>query len=122
MSSNAVRYGSRLRAIASWVRVLAFGAVARRESYSIGSGELPTENGRSKQVNLLIVPVKDRAYLNAPALGCNGYIMFLERNRYLLSKLTLLGVPSPVVTRFGVPLHQSTCLGELYIFGFFMKK
>ena len=26
--------------------------------------------------------------LNAPALGCNGYIMFLERNRYLLSKLT----------------------------------
>ena len=59
MSSNAVRYGSRLRAIASWVRVLAFGAVARRESYSIGSGELPTENGRSKQVNLLIVPVKD---------------------------------------------------------------
>ena len=59
---------------------------------------------------------------NAPALGCNGYIMFLERNRYLLSKLTLFGVPSPVVTRFGVPLHQSTCLGELYIFVFFMIK
>ena len=54
-------------------------------------------------------------------VGCNGYIMFLERNRYLLSKLTLFGVPSPVVTLFGVPLHQSTCLGELYIFGFFMK-
>ena len=48
--------------------------------------------------------------------------MFLERNRYLLSKLTETGVPSPVVTLFGVPLHQSTCLGELYIFGFFHEK
>ena len=57
-----------------------------------------------------------------PVLGCNGYITFLEQNCHLLSKLTKFGVPSPVVTRFGVPLHQSTCLGELYIFGFFMKK
>ena len=43
VSSNAVSYGSRLRTTASWVRVLAFAAVARRESYSIDSGELPTE-------------------------------------------------------------------------------
>ena len=59
---------------------------------------------------------------NAPALGCNGYITFLEQNRHLLSKRTETGVPSPVVTLFGVPLHQSTFLGELYIFGFFTKK
>ena len=51
---------------------------------------------------------------NPPALGCNGYITCLEQNRHSLSKLTKFGVPSPVVTRFGVPLHQSTCLGELY--------
>jgi hypothetical protein len=58
----------------------------------------------------------------APALGCNGYITCLEQNRDLLSKLTETWVPSPVVTLFWVPLHQSTFLGELYIFGFFTKK
>ena len=61
-------------------------------------------------------------HANAPALGCNGYITScLEQNRHLLSKLTETGFPSPVFNETGVPLHQSTCLGELYIFGFFIK-
>ena len=63
-----------------------------------------------------------RVQVKVPARERNGYIMYLEQNRHLLSKLTKILVPSPVITRFLVPLHQSTFLGELYIFGFFMKK
>ena len=59
---------------------------------------------------------------NAPALGCNGYITCLEQNRHLLSKLTKTWDVSPVVTLFWDRSHQSTFLGELYIFGFFVKK
>ena len=87
VSSNAVRYGSRLRAIASWVRVLAFGAVARRESYSIGSGELPTENGRSKQVNLLIVPVKDNEVAVTLVQKCSAEQMTEQRMTDMTAKL-----------------------------------
>ena len=57
--------------------------------------------------------------MNAPALGCNGYITCLEQNRHLLSKLTKTWDVSPVVTLFWDRSHQSTFLGELYIFGFF---
>ena len=60
--------------------------------------------------------------MKAPARGCNGYIMCLLQNRHLLSKLTKTLVLVAVVNEKLVPLHQSPCLGELYIFGFFMKK
>ena len=40
VSSSAVAPGSRLRTLARWVRVLAFGTVARRESTCMGTGEL----------------------------------------------------------------------------------
>ena len=40
VSSNAIAYGPWLRTLARWVRVLALGTVARRESSGMASGEL----------------------------------------------------------------------------------
>ena len=65
MSSNAVSYGSRLRTIASWVRVLAFGAVAHRESYSIDSGEVPTEEWTVRSSKFAVTTGK--GYINTLA-------------------------------------------------------
>ena len=48
MSGNAVAYGSRLRTPARWVRVLAFSALARRESSSMACGLLRRAHATSE--------------------------------------------------------------------------
>ena len=45
---NAATDGSRLRVAARWVRVLAFGTLARRESCTMDGGELPTTSDDAK--------------------------------------------------------------------------
>jgi hypothetical protein len=48
VSGNAVAYGSRLRTPARWVRVLAFSALARRESSSMAAGLLRRAHATSE--------------------------------------------------------------------------
>ena len=62
-SSNAVAYDSRLWALARWVRVLAFGTVARRESFSMGSRDhvhAPTKGFVSRSAHKTIYRIDNK--------------------------------------------------------------
>ena len=48
MSRNAAADGSRLRVVGRWVRVLAFGTLARRESCAMASAQLATSSDDAK--------------------------------------------------------------------------